>query len=405
MKSVLQGQKKRTCITEFVIETLDLEQTTTYENGTVIKSTSTELPLLDLGSSSDSDQAVEFLGKWLNLSETQRKAMNIVMDEIGLVSDLVETNINDISSTFRDLAVHSKMQSDHVSKLADAAKHVEYNGCSVDLSEIIKTIDEHLTEMIGKIVQTSKHGVEVIYALDDVAKDVEKVESLISKIEGINKQSHLLALNARIEAASAGDAGKGFAVVAHEVQELSTSVNTLATNMREEISKVANGIRKGHAQIKDVANIDLSENILVKDTIQELMTCIINQNNNYTTALRSSESASKDISKDISGVITKLQFQDRAKQRMENLTGTMEVMVKSLAAFEQKTIINCTGTEPSSINDEEWFQSVIEGLTLGEMRDRFLTAVYDGDVPERLMATLPTKKTENTQFEDNIELF
>jgi len=410
MDAIIQSRKERATITEFVVETLEMEQNNSTSLETIIEHNTTEGTFLDVArsasaSSTDSEEALNFIGKWLNLSETQRKALNIITDEIGLVSDLVETNINDISSTFRELAQHSRTQSEQVSDLADAAKHIEYKGKTVDLAEIIQTIDKHLTDMIGKIIDTSKHGVKVVYALDDVATDVEKVEGLISRIEGINKQSHLLALNARIEAASAGEAGKGFAVVAHEVQELSSAVNTLALNMREEISKVANGVRRGHAQIKDVANIDLSENIMVKDTIQELMDCIIAQNESYTTALRSSETVSKDITKDISGVITQLQFQDRAKQRMENLSDTMGVMERSLAAFEDRTLNNCDGCKASSILDEEWFQSLIEGLTLGEMRDRFMQAIYGKDIPAGLIETVPTNAAKNTQDDDDIELF
>ncbi|MBL4666809.1 MAG: hypothetical protein JKY04_05480, partial [Sneathiella sp.] len=162
----------------------------------------------------DPDLPYQFLNKWLSLSETQQKAMTIVMSEIDLVSELVETNISDIPQKFQELAKHSQTQSDQVSTLADAAQNIQYQGKSIDLTEVISTIDQHLSSMIAKIIETSKHGVEVVYALDDVTKDVVKVEALIGQIESINKRTNMLALNARIEAARAGSAGQGFAVVA-----------------------------------------------------------------------------------------------------------------------------------------------------------------------------------------------
>jgi len=357
---------------------------------------------------SDAD-AIDFLNKWLSLSETQRKAMTIVMSEIDLVSDLMESNISDISRKFQELALHSQAQSDQVSQLADAAQNVQYNGQSIDLSEIIQTIDNHMTSMIGKVVDTSKHGVQVVYALDDVTKDVEKVEALIGQIEAINKQTGLLALNARIEAARAGDAGKGFAVVAHEVQELAQSVNTMAKTMREEVSRVADGVRTGHTQIKQVANIDLTQNILVKDTIRDLMDCILQQNNTYSKALRSSEEVSKDITKDIYGVITRLQFQDRAKQRLENINGTLQVMEQSILSFATETQTSFEAGLDGMSREDDWFKSVIQDLTLGEMRERFLKAVFDedgGDSAQTSAAPTPGSSSSiDDDDDDDIELF
>lgn len=350
--------------------------------------------------------AMECLNRWLSLSDTQRKAMGIVMSEIELVQDLMETNISEISETFQELAVHSQNQSEQVSKLADAAQNVEYNGEAIDLTSIIQTIDDHLTTMIGKVVETSKYGIEVVYALDDVTKDVQKVEGLISQIEGINKQTGLLALNARIEAARAGEAGKSFAVVAHEVQELARSVNMMATTMREEVGQVADGVRLGHKKIKEVANIDLSENILVKDTIRDLMNCIVGQNETYTLALRSSEEVSKDITKDIYGVITKLQFQDRAKQRLENITGTLQVMDQSILSFSQDTEEVFRKDLEGMSHDKEWFKSVIQNLTLGEMRERFLAAVFPDEAPAQASESGDqATSTSSDDDDDDIELF
>lgn len=349
----------------------------------------------------------DFLSKWVSLSQTERKALSIVMSEIELVSELTETNITEISQRFQQLALHSSKQSAQVSELADAAQNVQYQGQSINLTEVIQTIDHHLSTMISKIVDTSKHGVQVVYALDDVNKDVETVEALIGQIEGINKQTGLLALNARIEAARAGEAGKGFAVVAHEVQDLAKSVNQMAENMRQEVSKVAEGVRVGHSRIKEVANIDLSENILVKDKIRDLMDCIVEQNETYTQALRSSEEISKDITNDIYKVITKLQFQDRAKQRMENLTGTLQVMEQSLQAFEMSTTDAFGHCMTDDEDHETWFKSIIQDLTLGEMRERFMNAVFaeDEDITNQPNLDTSAASNEDEDDDDDIELF
>ncbi len=347
--------------------------------------------------------AASLLGKWKSMSESQRQVIHFYMEEMSLLSNLVEGNITEISATFQELALHSKEQSDRVATLANAAKHVEYKGKKIDLSDIIANIDGHLTGMINKIVETSKHGVQVVYALDDVTEDVVKVEQLISGIEGINKQTNLLALNARIEAARAGEAGKGFAVVAHEVQDLAKSVNELALTMREEISNVAAGVRTGHKQIRSVANIDLSENILVKDTISDLMNCIIEQNESYTEALRSSEAVSKDISNDIAGVITRLQFQDRATQRLENMTIGLSVLESALLKLETMTDEGTDDFNPDP-TEAEWIENAIGSFKLAEMRDRFIVTLRGEEALEAMKAN-EEGGAEAADDDDDIELF
>jgi len=348
-------------------------------------------------------EASALLSTWKSMSVSQRKTLHYMMKEFDLLTELFEGNIGEVSATFRDLATHSQSQSEKVADLANAAKHIEYQGRQIDLAEVISTIDSHLTGMINKIVETSKHGVEVVYALDDVTEDVVKVEELIGGIEAINRQTNLLALNARIEAARAGEAGKGFAVVAHEVQDLAKSVNELALTMREEISNVADGVRTGHTQIRAVANIDLSENILVKDTISELMNCIVDQNSSYTNALRSSEEVSKDISKDIASVITRLQFQDRAAQRLENLTIQLEVIDTALRKIEKQTD-NCPDSVDQNAPEPEWVLQAIEQTKLAEMRDRFIVALRDEEALEEFKGS-NEETSASDEDDDDIELF
>ena len=178
--------------------------------------------------------------------------------------------------------------------------------------------------------------------------------------------------------------------------------------MRQEISGVARGVRLGHTKIKDVANIDLSENILVKDTIRELMDCIVQQNQTCTEALRSSEEVSKHITSGIYSVITRLQFQDRAKQRMENINATLKVMEQSVETFSTETQQTFEKNLDGRAPEEDWFKSVIKELTLGEMRGRFLKAVFNEDdaFAEENENTVPDKPG-NKFFEDDddIELF
>lgn len=100
-------------------------------------------------------------------------------------------------------------------------------------------IDEHLkaVEKLTDVITTTR---DILIRLTDETKEVEAVISLIADISGKIK---LLALNASIESARAGDAGKGFAVVANEIKVLSEQTDEATEHIAQTIQSVTSGVR------------------------------------------------------------------------------------------------------------------------------------------------------------------
>lgn len=326
--------------------------------------------------------AAEIIGRWIGLSDLQVWAMETLCGEIQVVSDLIEKSVHEISTRFQNLAANSRAQSERVELLTGGTAAIELDGKEMTLSEVFRQIDSHFLNVTERVVLTSKHSVSMVERLDDVVVDVDRVVDMISEIEDINKQTNLLSLNAKIEAARAGEAGKGFAVVSDEIKSLSQSVNQLAESMRERVSAVSDGLEAGREQLREIADVDMSENSLMKDRVGELMQSVMAQNEKFEAALEASDALSKDVSRDIATVITSLQFQDRTSQRLQGILDVLTLFNRAVQKLQSES--DSDGNEPlqAVAPDQSWYQEIIDQLTLGEMRKRFLASMIRQEKPD-----------------------
>lgn len=111
-----------------------------------------------------------------------------------------------------------------------------------------RTVIHSLVSGIQELANSNQTSLAAVYHLEENAKEVGKIISLVGDIAG---QTNLLALNASIEAARAGEHGRGFAVVAGEVRKLADEsakavhgITDLIKNMQEDVSKVVPLIKK-----------------------------------------------------------------------------------------------------------------------------------------------------------------
>ena len=258
----------------------------------------------------------------------------------------ITADISDHASQAENRSVTVAAASDEmVSTTSDIAKNCESAATTAENSHKITAQGvEQVEEAISGIhsqVEKTKTDSEHIKALVDQS---EKIGSIVETIEDIAQQTNLLALNAAIEAARAGEAGKGFAVVADEVRALasrSSSSTQEITKMVEQVQHYANSANDSMTQTMANMNELAEKSSGVQNILNDIINHVSDVNTQITqiaTAAEQQTTATSEISTNMQGVtgVTKdiLSIAGDAAKALNKIADGMTNVKKELAFFK-----------------------------------------------------------------------
>jgi len=171
--------------------------------------------------------------------EVLRVAMVDILRSVGhsdlAISEIAQGNL-DLSARTERQASHLQMTTAHVNEISNAVMR-SASQCreALVLAETSRTAAEHS----GQIVQSA------ISAMGDVTTSAARIGEIIGVIDGIAFQTNILALNASVESARAGEHGRGFAVVADEVRRLAQRCASSASEIKQLISTSVTQVTHG----------------------------------------------------------------------------------------------------------------------------------------------------------------
>ncbi|WP_456359645.1 methyl-accepting chemotaxis protein [Bacillus sp. Y1] len=228
----------------------------------------------EIGMLLDSSNRVnDSLKEMLNNISAVSEALSNQSNNLTQTSYEVKEGSNQIAITMQALASGSETQVNITSELSSSmgaftteVKNANQSGEIVyDSSQkvlgLTKDGSKLMTSSINQmsiIDQIVKEAVEKVKGLDDQSQEISK---LVGVIKAIAEQTNLLALNAAIEAARAGEHGKGFAVVADEVRKLAeqvslsvTDITQIVNNIQNETKLVTSSLQGGYKEVESGKN-------------------------------------------------------------------------------------------------------------------------------------------------------
>lgn len=331
--------------------------------------------------------------------------IDFMSDELLATARTIEQGTQEINEKFSQLARNVKEQGERVEKISEAAGSLEIDGEKMSLSDSLGVINSAINASTDKILFVSKKAMSMVYALEDAMKNLEITETFIDRVQKITKQTNLLALNATIEAARAGEAGKGFEVVADEVRILSKQIASLSEEMSSKITNVVKSVDNSYETLNDVATVDMSDNILVKEKIDSIMEKILSQSSSVAKVMHESAEEAKASSDVISGMVMEMQFSDKASQYISNIVSTLGVVKEDLIKNHDASLRLSGLPVDSTKIDVELADEVLSGLTLSDLKKDFVRYLIDKKYMSNEEADKHIDLANASEEDDDMELF
>lgn len=246
-----------------------------------------------------------------------------IREEIQRVQALLSDAVTTLADSFNGM--HASTESQRQTMLSvtmgesDGDSGTRFDAFVANTSEVMQKV-------VDSIVANSKLGMELVELTDGIAQKTKDVQAILSEIGGISKQTNLLALNAAIEAARAGEAGRGFAVVADEVRDLSARTAQFSQQIITLMQGMQVSVRQTENAIQRMAGQDMTFALESKTQVEGIIRTMEAQSRQRVDAIGQVADAASSVEREVARAVTALQFQDMVSQLVAHVQRRIEAL-------------------------------------------------------------------------------
>ena len=299
---------------------------------------------------------------------------DVVRGQLGSIINATETAAYDITSRLQgideiitDLSRFVDATAQESSSLVSASERRV-----VENRDLIAKLDSYIAQRVSEAQADQQR-------IAGVVQEARSLTTLIDLIKSISRQTNLLALNAAIEAARAGEAGRGFAVVADEVRKLSQEADKAVGQINQGIQQVASSIEAQFQDKLSNTNVDAEREALQHFSAQ---LNILGETYREMTAhdaemIARMRDSSQRLSAMFMDAMASVQFQDVTRQQIEQvitalnrLDGHASLLADRLKQFDDANF----QLQPIATHLDE----IYSGYVMSAQRNSHHTALKDG---------------------------
>jgi methyl-accepting chemotaxis protein len=266
----------------------------------------------------------------------------VIANEFSAISDSIMHRVNDSAKIIEKLNDRGEDIHSTLASSLDISKSAKV---SIEATkENLNQTREILFELVSKVENSADREFELSEKLTHLTTEANQAKDVLTVISDIADQTNLLALNAAIEAARAGEHGRGFAVVADEVRQLAERTQKSLSEINATISVIVQSIMDASGEMTQ--NSENTKGLVsISNKAQEYMSQSYEKMDETIKAVEETSTSSLDVSKRVADMLERVsQIHKHGEENvvevkkmnnsLKDLTASTEVLNEKLSAFK-----------------------------------------------------------------------